>query len=740
MAEQSEFQKAVAFVQLGLDPSSAARPLLHQLTGKEKLALLQGDAGFWEGMYNLYTGIYLSQPYVHGEINRLGIPGVRYCDGPRGVNINTATAFPVSMARGATWDTSLEERVAHVIGLEARVYGANTVGSASINLPRHPAWGRVQETYGEDPLFLGEFGAAHVRGLQRNVMACVKHFALNSMETARFRVNVTVDEAALHEVYLPHFKRCVKEGALMIMSSYNSVNGKWASENKHLLTDILRDQWGFQGIVISDWVFGVRDGLESIQAGLDIEAPFQNRRAALTPDELSGAQIDQAALRILSTQLRYYATRAPEEPTADMVFSQASRQLAREVATKSIVLLKNNEVSGEPLLPLSSDLASLAVIGRLATSQQTGDRASSLVACPEVISAYEGIRDALPGVQLYLSASDSEDAAFAAATQADAVVLIVGYDAEDEGEYLRPSNESDPGALALLPKPDGSHWARAVQSARQGISKPDPGEGPGVPEGLLSRPSGGDRRSVRLRPEDISLIHAVATVNPRVVVSVVTAGAIIAEEWLFKVPAVLVSWYNGCQGGRALADVLTGAVNPSGHLPWSMPRSEADLPVFNREADQVTYDKWVGQRLLDHRGVTAAFPLGFGLSYTKFVIEMAVLGGTAHARGVRLLVLVRNAGNRDGRCVVQVYGCPQFLTATKGDEFPRRVLAGFQAVSLASGEAKAVEIPVSFSPFQRWLDGRLVWDVSQIRLEAGQYAGDCAIDCLVSPKNMNAAL
>ncbi|PKY01477.1 hypothetical protein P168DRAFT_321064 [Aspergillus campestris IBT 28561] len=260
MTQNTAFQQAVAAVKSGQDPSLAARHLLQQLTEDERLSLLHGDAEFWEGMHNLYTGVYLSTPYVHGEIKRLGIPEIRYCDGPRGVTINTATAFPVSMARGATWDPGLEEKVARVIGLETRAYKANSVGSASINLPRHPAWGRVQETYGDDPLLLGEFGAAHVRGLQTNVMACIKHFALNSMETARSRVNVTVDEGALHEVYLPHFKRCVEEGALVVMSAYNSVNGEWASENKHLLTEILRKQWGFQGVVISDWVFGVRDG------------------------------------------------------------------------------------------------------------------------------------------------------------------------------------------------------------------------------------------------------------------------------------------------------------------------------------------------------------------------------------------------------------------------------------------------------------------------------------------------
>ncbi|KAL3476622.1 glycoside hydrolase superfamily [Aspergillus californicus] len=725
MTESVAFQVAAQAVKSGQDPFLAARSLLEQLTNDEKLSLLDGDPGFWEGMHKLYKGDYLFHAYVHGEVKRLGIPGIRYCDGPRGVNINKATAFPVPMARGATWDPILEERVAEVIGLEARAYKANTVGSASINLPRHPAWGRVQETYGEDPLLLGEFGAAHVRGLRPNVMACVKHLALNSMETARFRVNVTVDDAALNEVYLPHFRRCVHEGALVIMSAYNSVNGEWASENKHLLTEILRNQWGFQGIVISDWVFGVRDGVKSIKAGLDIEAPFQNRRAAsirpaLESGELSWPEISQIAHRILSTQLVHYATRNKAEPTVDIIFNEKSRELAREVASKSMVLLKNNPVNGEQLLPLPENLTSLAVIGRLAKSRQTGDRASSLVACPEVVSAYDGIRHALPHVQILVSATDNEEAAVAVATRADTVVLIVGYDAEDEGEFLRPSKQSDPSAQALLPQPDKSYWARGVVSARQ-AAQPPSGVTAGEPEQLQSRPTGGDRRSVRLRDEDVRLIHAVATVNPRVIVSVVTAGAIIAEEWRFKVPAALVSWYSGCQGGHALADVLTGAVNPSGHLPWTMPRSEADMPEFDANANEVTYTKWIGQRLLDRLGVAPAYPLGYGLSYTKFVVEKAAIGG-AHPRGIRMRVRVRNTGERAGRCVVQVYGCPQFQTTA--EDFPTRVLAGFQALDLGDYESKALEVVAAFAPFQRWLGGQLVWDVAQVVLEVGLFAGD----------------
>lgn len=360
----------------------------------------------------VYRLLLLKNPYVHGQLKRLGIPGVRYVDGPRGIILGQSTAFPCTTARGATWDTSLEERVGRAIGIEGRLRGANMVGSACINLPRHPAWGRVQETYGEDPYLLGEMGAAHVCGLQENVMACVKHDALNSMESARFRVDVKIDPEPLHEVFLPHFQQCVDAGALSIMTAYNAVNGEWAGEHLVLLRDILRKQWGFDGITITDWVYGLHDAVRSVEAGQDIEAPFRNRRdavleSALAEGTIQIADIDRIGMRILSTQLKHYATRKDEEPSIDEILGKEHRDLARQVATRSITLLKNANVEGTPALPLRSDLSTCAIIGRHVDSPLTGDRASSLVDCPDIITPLSGIRNAFPGTEIHLSASDS---------------------------------------------------------------------------------------------------------------------------------------------------------------------------------------------------------------------------------------------------------------------------------------------------------------------------------------------
>ena len=218
--------------------------LLAQLTLEEKVEIMDADTPFWSGMVFMMDGGYNMRTWDAGVISRLSIEGVRFSDGPRGLVMKDATTFPVSMARGAAWDTELEERIGEIIGRELRAKGGTFFGGVCINLLRHPAWGRAQESYGEDPYLLGEMGAALTRGVQKHAMACAKHYALNSMENARFTVDVTISPRALHEIYLPHFKRCVDEGVAAIMSAYNSVNGEWCGQNKVLLTDILKQKLG----------------------------------------------------------------------------------------------------------------------------------------------------------------------------------------------------------------------------------------------------------------------------------------------------------------------------------------------------------------------------------------------------------------------------------------------------------------------------------------------------------------
>ena len=260
------------------DVDAGARHLLAQMTLDEKIGQMSGDTPMLSGLIGMAHG-YNVRPFPAGENRRLGVPALQFTDGPRGVVMNHSTCFPVAMARGATWDPDLEERVGDAIGVEARSLGANFFAGICINVLRHPAWGRAQETFGEDPFHLGEMGAALVRGAQRHLMACVKHFACNSIEDTRMTVDVRVDERTLREVYLPHFKRCVDEGAAAVMSAYNKVNGEYCGHNRRLLREILKSEWGFDGLVMSDFMWGIHDATAAANSGMDVEMPLRQHYA-----------------------------------------------------------------------------------------------------------------------------------------------------------------------------------------------------------------------------------------------------------------------------------------------------------------------------------------------------------------------------------------------------------------------------------------------------------------------------
>ena len=548
-------------------------------------------------------------------------------------------------------------------------------------------------------------------------MACVKHFALNSMEQARFSVDVSVDEATLHETYLPHFKRVIDEGAFSVMSSYNSVNGTWAGQNPQLLTEILRDEWGFTGTVMSDFIWGLRDPAASLEAGLDIEAPFAQQRAAqLVGAIASGATswdaVRRSGLRILATQLRFYALREVLEPGADTVASAAHIALAREVAARSMVLLRNEPVDGTPVLPLDpATLRTLAVVGRLSDVANTGDNGSSDVRAPYVVTALAGLTAALPGVDVRHSTDGPAEAA-ALAADSDVAVVVVGYTAADEGEFVDGSVFSRPELLALYPEPvtaaDRTHREALYASAGGGVSVVGSGS------------AGGDRRDLRLKRADVELIRAVSAANPRTVVVVVAAGAVVMSEWNEDVAGLVMMWYSGMEGGNGLADVLLGRANPSGHLPYAIPASELDTADLDIDATEITYDRWFGQRLLDRDAKKPTYPLGFGLSYSTFSIDRIEIGAS-DADGALLGVVVSNTGVLDGRHVVQVYG-----TLTGGDRRGQRELLGFTVVNVAAGETASCNLSVSLEPLKQWnvttksfgpLTGSVI-------IEAASFSGD----------------
>jgi beta-glucosidase len=725
--EEIDFATAVELARRGEDIDRVVQNLFRRLTVKERLRLLDGDQPFWSGIKTFVVDGYNRLPIHMGEIKRVGIPGIRFTDGPRGIVMGQSTCFPVSMARGASWDVELEERVGYAIGREGRAQGANLFGGVCVNLPRHPAWGRIQETYSEDPLLLGDFGAAASRGIQRNLMACVKHFAFNSMENARFKVDVECDDAAMHEVYLPHFKKTIDAGgAVAVMSAYNSCNGEFCGQNNPLLTDILREQWGFTGIVISDFIFGLRDPVLSLKNGLDLECPFAQQRAKILPSALKRGQItqdevDRSGIRLLTQQIKHMVRRDTEEPGNDVVFCKEHRALAREVSARSMVLLRNEPVQSQdlPLLPLdATKIAKCALIGRLAALNNTGDHGSSDVRCPEITSAQQGIKQAIEshGGQVLLEASSKIDAAVAAAKQSDVAILIVGSTAADEGENL-----SSGSFVPNLPWPSLKELLFDIlPTVWHGITK-RPTTGSAIVEANISG-SGGDRASLRLKDEEVEMIKAVSQANPRTIVVLVGAGAFIVEPWVSSIPALLYGWYSGCEGGHALADVLFGRADAAGRLPFSIPKSEADLPEFQAAATKVTYDRWFGQRLIDRKGVEASFPLGFGLSYTTFSFSDAVISPDSIHSGNTFEVSVRvsNTGPRPGRHVVQVYGLP----SPQQEDFPKRLLLGYAPLALEPSESKTITIQASKQPLMKWEDGRFVLVTTNALIEVASYSGD----------------
>lgn len=712
---EATFGGAVARVRAGGDPDDEARALYTALDDAERLGLLDGDIPFWPGVRDMLAAGYNVRPYPMGAVPRLGVPGLRFVDGPRGCVAGHGTAFPVSMARGATWDVALEERVGAAIGAEVRAQGGTFFGGVCVNLPRHPAWGRAQETYGEEPVILGELGAALVRGVAPHAIACVKHYALNSMENARFSVDVRIDEATLHELFLPHFRRAIDAGALAVMSAYNSVNGEWAGQNPELLTRVLRDDWGFRGVVVSDFMWGLRDGAAALRAGLDVEAPFAQQRAAhladdLAADRASWADVERAGVRILATQLRHHAGRSGAEPGPEVMASAEHRALAREVAGRAMVLLRNEAVDGRPVLPLdAADVRRVAVLGRLADLPNTGDHGSSDVRAPEVVTALAGLRAALPGARVEHVADADPAAAAARAAGADVAVVVVGYTAHDEGEFIEGGVFTRPELAALYPEPADDD-ERAIRDAIFGATS----SGTSLAGGDTA---GGDRADLHLPADDVALIRAVAAANPRTVVAVVAAGTVLMEEWRHDVAALLMTWYPGMEGGHALADVLLGRADAAGRLPFAVPTSDEHLPPFDRDATTAVYDRWFGQRRLAHLGVAAAYPLGFGLSYTTVGMELA--GVQRDGDRVAVTARLTNTGARDGRHVAQVYG-----VAAAGE----RHLLGFASAAVPAGGTVEVVVPASLLPLGAWdaTQRRVVGSAEAVTIELAAHWGDPA--------------
>lgn len=639
--------------------------ILSEATLEEKVGMMSGK-GFFRAFKEDHR-VWGARPYrAGGGIERLGVPALYFTDGPRGVARDRSTCFPCSIARGASFDVDLERRIGEAMGIEARAQGCTLSGAVCINLIRHPAWGRAQESYGEDPHHLGEMGAALGTGIQtQNVVATIKHFALNSMENSRFKVDVEIDERSLHEVYLPHFKRALDAGVATVMSAYNKMNGEYCGQNRVLLTDILRGEWGFDGFVHSDWVLGVYQAYGAA-AGLDVENPEpvvfgEKLVAAVASGAIEPEVIDRACRRILRVIYRFATAEdpLPDYPTS-LVASANHVALALEAAEKSAVLLKNDGI-----LPLRKGaVGTLAVLGRLASLANTGDNGSSKVNPPYVVTALEALERARNhyGIGSILTGDESDlDAARDAAAASDAVVVVVGTTAHDEGEYI-------PGDIAL------------------GADAP-----PGERDRAQAIAMGGDRTDLALRAEQQAMIDAAASTGKPVIVVIVSGSAIMVEGWETKAGAILQTFYSGMEGGTALARLLFGEVSPSGKLPFTVARDAADYPFFDKDADRITYDLWHGYTKFDRDGRSPRYCFGHGLSYTRFAyraLKVRVSGDR-----VQVQVSVSNVGDAAGDEVIQLYIAPPGAVI----ERQKKLLKGFARTSLLPGETKTerFEVPIA---------------------------------------------
>lgn len=646
-----DFQQAVSTYQQ--NPTDAqlyasAAALCRELKTREKLHMLSGQRFFARNGVDLITKgqKYNCRPCLSGGVKRLGIPAVAFSDGPRGVVMGNSTCFPVSMARGAAFDDALEYEIGAAMADEAAAQGANYFAGICINLLRNPRWGRAQETYGEDPFLLSKMGAALTKAVQdRGVIACPKHYAVNSIENIRFDVNVEADEKTLHEVYLPHFKACIDAGAMSIMGAYNLFRGEHCCESRYLLKDVLRSQWGFTGFTISDFLMGVRNAPRALTAGLDIEMPQIMHYATLPLDLKTGkvtmADIDAAVQSILRGLIKITPKKKAVSKT--VIASKKHTDLARRAALEGTVLLKND--GALPLVPTKK----IALIGRYANKINVGDHGSSSVFAPYTVTPYAGLCSVYGKQNVVLCEGTDFSAKRREIESCDAVVLCVGSDYKQEGENLANFSKSD----------------KTTQKAM-----------------------GGDRYSLRIPPEEVALIHAACRAFERVIVNIIGGSAYIIEEWKDEANAILHSFYSGMEGGHALALLLSGKENFSGRLPFTMAKNENDYPDFLFPGDKtrtITYGYYHGYTLLEQQKKTAAFPFGFGLSYTTFAYTDPHITDEGDRYAVSLTV--QNTGNRDGKTVIQIYA------AAPGERAEKK-LKGFRKVFVKAGERVAQTVYV----------------------------------------------
>jgi len=744
--------------------------------------------------------------FVYGQtamdlrpVSRLGIPSLKLADGPLGVRWGQATAFPAAIAQAATWDVELVERVGVAIGNEFRNKGRQVWLGPCTNIVRVPHGGRNFETYGEDPYLNSRMVTAAIRGAQsRNVVACVKHYACNNQEYDRGNINIEVDERTLREIYLPAFRAAVQDaGAWAVMAAYNRVNGPYCTENRPLLTDILKNEWGFDGFVVSDWG-AVHSTVPPALAGTDLEmdgasptgAYWGNGQllTAVSGGSVAEGLVDEKVRRILRA-MSFTGVLDEPWPAPDTELVE-HRALVREAGASGIVLLKN-ELGTLPLDPQAAQ--TLAVIGPNSYVACVGGGGSSamwpyymvspleglvvaagpslhivaeagvvlegtpppaldtsylrppggvghglrgeyfanrtltgnpvLTRIDEAINFYWGTGSPGPGIpvdgfsvrwtgtlevpqtgtyQLGMSTDDG------VRLYLDDVLLIDDWNdhgttlndvtvALDEGhayslriEYYENGGEAVAVLSCFSPSVGLDNAVAAASDADAAI----------VFVGLSAdlESEGYDRATMDLDAAQVTLINSVAAVNANTIVVIVAGSQVGMDAWVDNVPAVLQAWYLGQEAGNAIADVVFGAVNPSGRLPMTFVRQWSDHPAFtNYPGGVYTEGLYVGYRHFDKYGIEPLYPFGHGLSYTTFDYRDLVIDATGIARDgtVQVRLLVQNTGSRAGAAVVQVY----VRDVAGSVDRPVKELKGFSKVHLQAGEEKMVSVPLDWSSF-----------------------------------------
>lgn len=677
--------------------------LVSLLTLEEKVNLAHGNGKFWSA-----------------GVERLGIPDVQYADGPLGVReelgrdswsplgvtTDSASFFPCGGGLAATWNTELALTYGECIGAETRARGKDYLLAPAINIQRTPLNGRNYEYFSEDPYLITKMAVPYVQGVQdQDVAACVKHFAVNNQETNREYVDARMGERALREIYLPAFKATVQEGqAYSIMGAYNRFRGEYLCENEYMLRDILKGEWGFQGTVMSDWA-ATHSTVVSANAGLDIEMGSAGEYEdwfmadALRDSVLSGAVsedvINEIAARNLRVLLNVKKTDASRKKGAINV--EKHRKLMYDVASESIVMLKNSQ----NVLPIDvSKVGSIAVIGDNAKQKHAAGGFGAGVKVQYEVSPYEGLQNRLPEMTLNYAQ---------------------GY----KKQYL-----PEEGKRMFEMQPDQNPDQELIKEAVAAAEKSDVAVIFAGANRYIESESI-DRANMDLPYGQYELIEAVSAVNPNTIVVLVCGTAFDLRRVDDASSAILWAWFNGSEGGNALADVLTGVINPSGKMPFTIPKKLEDSPAhatnsFPGTKEKVTYDEGllVGYRWFDTKNIAPLFSFGHGISYSAFEYEGISADKDSYKTDetITISASIKNTSGILGQETIQVY--MEDLEASV--DRPKKELKGFQKMTVAAGQTSKVQIQIPVSSFAFFDDKAMEWVIEsgQFKLHIGASSTD----------------